>query len=140
MPPWSSDAWAFKRGATHFGENISIELGRLHCEQQFLSRLHRAGFKIFNVGIGGFIRCIHVHETALRYTANIVQEDIDNDSKWELRLPYNGEHKWVDEYTLKPNTYITGSNASWHATNFYYDNRHTNGFGSYFVRDIKTLF
>lgn len=141
MPPWSSDAWAFTVGAAYHYANktLDIQLGRLACEQEFQSRLFRDGFDVLNVGIGGHVRCIHVHMSALRYTENIKASEVNDDLSWELTLPYTESKEWVRPTNVEPHSYITGTDAGWHHTNYYCDDRTSGNYGEYFVRDIKPL-
>ena len=139
LPPWSSDAWAFKRGLADCDLNLDIELGRQHCEQAFLSTLNSDGYEIRNPGLAGFVRCIHIHNTSIRYFKNI-KSQVSSFHDWHLKAPYN-KGGVITTYNVDKSNYIRYSNMAYHTNNFYYDDRDaTSGFGSFCVRDFRDLF
>lgn len=146
MPPLSSDAWVFtKKTADSIKTNFSrLELGRLHCEQQFLSALKLEGLELYNVGFHGFIRCIHLHNSGLRYVAQ--NEPIILDPKKSLRLPYRmrGDNmSWnriVKDSEWIVDNLINGTCIAFDPSNYLFDNLYEEKFGSYVVRRLEKLF
>ena len=131
--PESSDAWAFTHKLTETKADLSgIELGRIHCENIFLSRLYRNGHDIFNVGFCQHVKCIHIHNTQYRDQETRKCETDD----FEHHPPYF-------DYTSKTpdwSKFIKNSGMMWHPSNFYFDDQHSGEYGAHVVRDIVTLF
>jgi len=136
MPPFSSDAWAFKFNINIDNINVDFELGRMACEQQFLSLLQSCGHDLRNVGIGGHVKCIHLHESGARYEDSHTMDG----QGWMFRVPYHVDGNFVTPSNVTEDNYITGANLNWHPNNFYFDDRTSGDYGKYFVRNIKELF
>ena len=137
LAPTSSDAWAFKQPLSKTKAQINIELGRLHCENQFLSRIYEDGFKPFNIGFCEFIRCIHLHNTQVRNVETYVSENID----YDYQPPYIDYKKLREENKMRDyDKAITGTGMQMHRNNFYYDEQISGDYGEHVVRDISTLF
>jgi len=136
LAPTSSDAWAFKHPLSKTKAQINIELGRLHCENQFLSRIYEDGFKPFNIGFCEFIRCIHLHNTQVRNVETYVSENID----YDYQPPYVDFKKQQSENKMRNyNDTITDTGMAMHRNNFYYDEQITGEYGKHIVCDINTL-
>ena len=122
----SNDAWSFTYETANAPIDFDIELGRWNCEPNFCSRLHSAGYELRNVGHGNHIRCIHVHQTNLRYK-NKCNPQFSSKSCLET------EKITTDNYVV--NSWYPMSNL-----NYIFDDRFSGEYGDFFVRDIKTLF
>ena len=136
MPPYSSDAWAFKSNIEFDSSLVDNELGRMSCEIFFQSRLHEQNIELFNIGFGGYIKCIHIHNSAIRTNH---QQNMQSLSQ-EYIAPYTNDGKNIDWDNLTRFNFITGCYMGWHKNNFMFDNRYDGNFGKYVVRDIKFLF
>lgn len=138
MPPYSSDAWAFTYKLGETNVDTDIQLGRLACEQIFLSRLCEGGYDVRNVGYGDHIRCIHIHSSYLRWTDNVKEQD---NIHWNHQLPYTQDGNYINSNSgIANNEIIVGFNTAWHPNNFYHDDRTSGKFGKYVVRDLRELF
>jgi hypothetical protein len=146
MPPYSSDAWAFtKKTADLITTNFSeLPLGTLHCEQQFLSALKLEGLELYNIGFHGFVNCIHIHNSEIRYVKKNLAKQLN--PKLSLRLPYRTGgnrltwHQLLEDPGMNFKNFINGTCIALHPSNYLFDNRYNNKFGSYVVRDIRKLF
>lgn len=138
MGPESSDAWAFKSNLAKTNANIDIELGRYHCEQQFLGRIYEDGYDVRNVGFCGHIKCIHIHQSFYRIAETYMADESDKEY-------YNFNYImdfWSDATnpTRTYENYVVNSNMNFHKNNYFIDDRLSGQFGKYVVRDIRDLF
>jgi hypothetical protein len=77
LEPWSSDAWIFKFNVLDWmGRNfskISNQLGTNLCELLFINELINSGIDCKNVGLAGYIKCIHKHKSLYREKNNVLK-------------------------------------------------------------------
>lgn len=70
IEPWSSDAWCFKLNLLNKidvnHKFVNRILGRNLCEILFTDYLIKLGVKVRNLGISGYIKCIHQHKSNIR--------------------------------------------------------------------------
>ena len=134
MALYSSDAWAFTPKLADTNATVDMQLGRSTCEEQFHGRIYEDGYELYNVGINGFIKCIHLHLSGLRHIKKW-KEETDFDDWQYVHNFRKGDHTEINE-----TNYINGSWMAYHPNNFYYDDRFSGKFGKFFVRDIRKLF
>ena len=121
LEPWSSDAWAFKFNSLQLIKNnlndFSQHLGTNLCEILLIDKLIKLGVDCKNIGMAGFVKCIHNHRSSYREKCNI-KNFIENkipgfvpdpsrgviktesnsiDNCWRLISKYN----WLDAPTKK---------------------------------------
>jgi len=77
LEPWSSDAWIFKFNVLDWlgGDfsKISNQLGTNLCELLFIKELINSGIDCKNVGLAGYIKCIHKHKSLYREKNNVLK-------------------------------------------------------------------
>jgi hypothetical protein len=82
LEPWSSDAWIFKFNVLDWlGGNfskISNQLGTNLCELLFVKELIDSGIDCKNVGLAGYIKCIHKHKSLYREKNNVLKHIEDH--------------------------------------------------------------
>ena len=75
LEPWSSDAWAFKFNALDWIHDnfhkFNNELGTSMCELLLVHDLLKLGIDCKNIGLSGYIKCIHQHKSLYREEKNI---------------------------------------------------------------------
>lgn len=128
----SSDAWIFNIKLFSHRMKSTVLVGTVACEQRFLNYVYKAGFQPINLGLGGFIMCIHNHLSGIR-----------NTSSWDRSIY---DFKPHEEFPFKDkdvpvgfNNYIVNSWMAYTSSNFYYDDRFSGQLGRYFVRDFNTV-
>mgnify|MGYP003979226235 CR=1 FL=1 len=137
--PESSDAWAFKSNFHETKAKLDHEMGRYHCEQQFLGRIYEDGYDVRNVGFCGHIRCIHIHQSFYRKVDTMIIDESDTEY-------YNNDYMidFWKEGNSKPtrnwDNYVVNSNMNFHKNNYFIDDRLSGQFGKFVVRDIRDLF
>lgn len=134
----SSDAWAFTSGLCETNANIDIELGRYHCEQQFLGRIYEDGYDVRNVGFCGHIKCIHIHQSFYRKAETYM---VDESDKEYYNFNYMTDF-WEDDLKADRNydNYVVNSWMNFHKNNYFIDDRFSGEYGKFVVRDLKELF
>ena len=75
LEPWSSDAWAFKFNSLKLIEDnlddFSQHLGTNLCEILLVDKLIKLGVDCKNIGLAGYVKCIHNHKSLYREKHNI---------------------------------------------------------------------
>jgi len=78
LEPWSSDAWAFKFNTLEYIDPPFLKfdncLGTNLCEILLTDDLFKSGVDCKNIGICGYVKCIHNHKSLYRKKSNISKD------------------------------------------------------------------
>lgn len=135
LGPDSSDAWAFKQNLTNCTVDLDFELGRYHCENQFLGRIASEGFSPKNVGFCGFVRCIHVHQSFWRKVSTTIYDSSDTDY-----YDYNYMPPFHDPKDFKKRSVfncIAGTNSIMHKNNYFFKDQFSADLSNYVIEDVN---
>ena len=135
LGPDSSDAWAFKKKLTDTSVDLNFELGRYHCENQFLGRLKSNGYNPKNIGFCGHVRCIHVHQSFWRKMSTTIYDPSDSDY-----YNFNFMPPFFDPENQKSRTLdncIAGTNSVIHKNNYFYTDQFSANLENYVITDIN---
>tara|TARA_B100000212_G_scaffold341984_1_gene326988 strand:- start:16507 stop:17682 length:1176 start_codon:yes stop_codon:yes gene_type:complete len=135
LGPDSSDAWAFKINLADCTVDLDFELGRYHCENQFLGRIGSEGFAPKNIGFCGFVRCIHVHQSFWRKVSTTIYDPSDSDYYNFAYMP-----PFHDPNDFKKRTIyncIAGSNSIMHKNNYFYKDQFSTDLSNYVIEDVN---
>ncbi|MDC1022744.1 hypothetical protein OAR09_00410 [bacterium] len=117
LEPWSSDAWAFKFNSIKLIEDklddFSQHLGTNLCEILLVDKLIKLGVECKNIGLAGYVKCIHNHKSLYREKHNIknfienkIPGFVPDPSRGVIRTKDNSinncwrlisKHNWLDE-------------------------------------------
>lgn len=128
ITPLSNDAWFFSKQTFEDkldNINTNYTLGTVHCEGNFIYNCHNGGLRVFNVGIQGYVKCIHLHNTYLR-------KDDDWDFEMEARIQW--PQRDITNYIngcWRPRCTENPYDSKWHVNHRYSD---------FFVRDFSILY
>ena len=135
LEPWSSDAWAFKFNSIDWiKENLDEfqnELGTAMCELLLVDNLLKLQVECKNIGLAGYIKCIHKHKSLYREKKNISK-------KIEDYIPGIVPDPPKGILRTKENT-INGSYRLLSKKNWLDAPQKEHAYSDFFVRDLSIL-